>query len=146
MLHRSLPGCEVRAEHYPPSHAATMLSGAITVGQFAVIGAALGGQAIADAVAGTAVAEAVRGLQENRLAAAGGAWFIGSSLSASMTKTGAFEVMIRGADDEFVVWSGIKHGGRPPATLDEMNDIIESLRAAGAGRGQGRAERLDASL
>ena len=62
-------------------------------------------------------------------------WFLGSSVSASVLKTGAFEVQVRsrdggGAGEAATVWSGIAHGGRPPQTIQEMHDILEALRTA----------------
>ena len=87
MLHRSLPGhVKITAEHYPPSHAATLMSGLLTAAQWSVILAAFGGQSAVSFVGGTPLAPLCQAIQENRMAAAGGAWFLGSSLSASMLK------------------------------------------------------------
>ena len=134
-LERTMPGVKVSAEHYPPSSFATTLSGVITATQWAVIFCAFAGQTAEQMAVGTPFSPAVRAIQENRLSFAGGAWFVGSSLSASMLKTGAFEVTIRDAEgSDTTVWSGIKRGGRPPATMNEMQAIIDSLRMAGVGR------------
>ena len=87
MLERSLPAhVKITAEHSPPSHAATLMSGLLTAAQWSVILAAFGGQSAVDFVGGTPLAPLCQAIQENRMAAAGGAWFFGSSLSASMLK------------------------------------------------------------
>ena len=94
-----------------------------------------------------ALSSLIQHLQENKLPMAGMAWFMGGSLSASMLKTGAFEVAIRADDaksdaEDERVWSGIAHGGRPPATHAEMAEIIDALRAAF----RARASEEDAAL
>ena len=60
-------------------------------------------------------------------------------------QTGAFEVQIRdaAANEPITVWSGIKHGGRPPATMQEMNSIVDALRHAGVGRAPQRMQPTD---
>jgi len=51
-----------------------------------------------------------------------------------MLKTGAFEVQVRSLDgppsESATVWSGIAHGGRPPATVQEMQEILTALQEA----------------
>ena len=133
MLDRTLPGVPISAEHYPPSLAASAVSGVLTLVQWTTLFGAFGGQAARSFVEGTPLSELVVTIQENRLAAAGGAWFLLSSLSASMLKTGAFEVEVRDEHGAVTVWSGIKRGGRPPATMQEMHAILDALRAAGVG-------------
>ena len=48
------------------------------------------------------------------------------------------------ADGPITVWSGIKRGGRPPATLQEMNSIVDALRLAGVGRPSPTMQPTDA--
>ena len=135
MLSSNLPGVRVTAEHYPPSYGATVASSFITAAQWAVILGAFGGASLAEMAAGTPLAAPLAYVQENRMSSVGMAWFMGGSLSASMLKTGAFEVQVRGGGEApYTVWSGIKRGGRPPATMQEMHEIIQALRLAGAGR------------
>ena len=135
MLQRTLPEIKITPVQHPPSFLASTLSKLVTVAQFATIFGALGGDAAMQAVAGTVLHEPLLAIQQNKLPAAAGAWFVGSSISASIVKTGAFEVQIHDDVGEPVtVWSGIKHGGRPPASMSEMQDILQSLRDAGVGR------------
>lgn len=134
MLEKALPGVSISAEHYPPSMVGRLASSVVTMAQWAVILCAFGGQTASGFAAGTPAAALVHGIQENKLAAAGGAWFVGSSLSASVLKTGAFEVQIRGAGEDFTVWSGMARGGRPPNTMQEMHGIVDALRTAGVGQ------------
>ena len=111
-----------------------MLASGVTLVQYAIMAAALGGDYAVNMVVGTPLADYVTSIQSNKFGSLGGAWFVGSSLGASLQKTGAFEVQIRDSADEAVtVWSGIARGGRPPATQEEMVDIIDALRAAGVG-------------
>jgi hypothetical protein len=88
---------------------------------------------LGDSLDGTPLQEPLQWSQANKMAGGGIAWFFGSSFSASLLKTGAFEVTVRADDDSITVWSGIARGGRPPQTMNEMNDIIDALRSVGVG-------------
>ena len=133
-LERSLPGVSIQAMHYPPSLLKQSLSSLVTVAQWAVIIAAMGGSYVSDAVTDTPFQEAVDGLQQNKLPACGMAWFLGGSLSRSMLKYGAFDVELRDDDDAVrTVWSGIERGGRPPMSQEEMMDILHAVKASGVG-------------
>ena len=147
MLGQSLPGVRVSAEHYPPSTAAMAASAFVSGVRWLVLLAAIGGDKAVEVAAGleiTPLTEFVQVVQQNKMAFGGGAWFLGSSLSQSLLKSGAFEVLIRGGGGEeegdINVWSGLKRGGRPPQTYDEMNAIIDSLKMAGVGRSSRRRQ------
>ena len=115
MLQTTMPGVKIHAEHYPPGTMNRMFSTLVSAAQYGVIFGAMLGQTASDAVAGTPLATPLAYVQQNKLQACGFAWFMGSSLSTSMLKTGAFEVQIRdGVDEPITVWSGLKRGGRPP--------------------------------
>ncbi len=132
-----------------------MMSTLVTAAQWGIIFAAFAGQTATQMAAGGPLAPVVQSIQENKMPAAGGAWFVGSSLSASFLKTGAFEVLIReppgepgeaGGGESITVWSGIKRGGRPPATAQEMQNIIEALRAAGVQQQPRREQPAPAAI
>jgi len=130
-----MPGVEVAAQHYPPGALKQAFSGLVTLAQWSVILASFSGESVAAAVAGTPLLDAVKYCQENKMMAGGGAWFVGSSVSASLLKTGAFEVTVQGGEGEepVTVWSGKARGGRPPKTHAELQDIVDALRAVGVG-------------
>jgi len=131
-----MPGVRVDAAHYPPDGTSRALSSLVSVVQWSVILATMGGEMAVNAVAGTPLQPTVQSMQANKMAAAGGAWFFGSSVSASLLKTGAFEVTVTGDGEHseaITVWSGRARGGRPPQTHEELDDIVEALRAAGVG-------------
>lgn len=135
VLQRSMPGVRVDAAHYPPGGAKQGLSSLVTIVQWSVILATMGGEMAVNAVAGTPLQPTVLSMQANKMAAAGGAWFLGSSVSASLLKTGAFEVTVTGDGDRgeaVTVWSGRARGGRPPQTQEELDEIGETLAHARA--------------
>jgi hypothetical protein len=113
---------------------ASLASSVVSVAQWSVVLCALGGQSALQFAAGTPLVPLIANIQENKMASAGGAWFVGSSLAASMVKTGAFEVVVRDDEGPITVWSGIQRGGRPPNSMQEMSSIVEALRTAGVGR------------
>lgn len=145
-LSRELPGVEISAEHYPPGATQQMLSSLISVAQWAVIIGALSGQSGIDAVSGTPLAAPLAHVQENKMAMVGISWFMGSSISASLLKTGAFEVQVRSTEDSgkerATLWSGIEHGGRPPMTVQEMFEIRDTLLST-LKRGESKSEELE---
>ena len=131
-----MPGVPISAVHAAPPLHKQVLSSLVTVAQIAVIGGALGGEAIVPSLRGTAAGGLVaplEALQQNKMAACGAAWFIGSAFSASLLKTGAFEVEVHGPEGDSAeaktVWSGIARGGRPPMSQSEMHDIMHALAA-----------------
>ena len=146
-LSRSLPGIEIHAESFPPTAMQQATASCISMVQWAVVLGAFGGQVARDAVAGSAFAEPLQSIQENKMQFVGMSWFLGSSISASVLKTGAFEVQVRSRDgggpgEAATVWSGIAHGGRPPASVQEMHDILDALRSA-VNDGAAAAESLE---
>mmetsp|Transcript_33827 Transcript_33827/g.55852 ORF Transcript_33827/g.55852 Transcript_33827/m.55852 type:complete len:141 (+) Transcript_33827:296-718(+) len=113
-------------EVYPPSIGLSLLSRAVTALQFAVIGTAMGGEAV---IKYTPVPrDFVDKIQSNKWAAVAGAWFIGSSFSSSLLKTGAFEVRLDGT----LVWSGLAKG-HPP---NNPAEVLAALELAGLKRPQ----------
>lgn len=132
-----MPGVPVSAVHAAPPFHKQVLSSLVTVAQFAVIGAALGGSSVSAALAGTGAQGLIESLQENKMAACAGAWFMGSAFAASLLKTGAFEVEVHGAEGDGAkpktIWSGIARGGRPPMSQQEMLDIMHGLKESGLG-------------
>ena len=96
----------------------------VSAAQYAIMGgAAFGDSLVASASLPPALQQALDSLKQNKMAAIGGAWFFGTSLSQSFLKTGAFEVSLDGE----LVWSGIEHG-RPP---NGPGEVLRALRGAG---------------
>ena len=91
----------MRAEQYPPGLVKQTLARIVSAVQWMIIGCTVMGDTAVDTFGVSRAA--VDKLKENKGAAIMGSWFMGSTISASLIKTGAFEVRLGGE----LVWSKI---------------------------------------
>lgn len=95
MLEASFPGIDVILSNYPPALPKQILSKAIPVVQFGVIGIVMAGEQIFPRL-GMTPPQWFHTLRANRFGTMASTWLIGNFAQSSLQSTGAFEVYCNG--------------------------------------------------
>lgn len=120
-LARRFPGVEVIPSNYPPAAHKVMIAQLVQGLQLAFIGATWFADSIFPAL-GMAVPDFFHSIQENKLGASVGAWFMGNTVAQNMLATSAFEVYYSGEK----IFSKLESGKMP--RLNFLVDEIASIR------------------
>lgn len=118
MLELAFPGTEVILANYPPPLPKRLLSKAVPVVQFGVIGVVVAGEQIFPMLGFVAPPPWYYSLRSNRFGTISSAWLLGNALQSFLQSTGAFEVYFNGE----LVFSKLRER-RFPGEI-ELKDLI----------------------
>lgn len=126
---QNFPGVEVIGTNYPPKPTNVAIGKLVNIGSLTTIATSLFGDKLFPLM-GLEVPELVNSLQQNKVGACAGAWFIGNTVAQNLQSTGAFEVYYDGVR----MYSKMETGRLPqiPALLA----AIEDARKGGRWRGR----------
>lgn len=119
------PGLSIEGDNYPATPLKQMVAKLLFYIRMGVLLMMLTGTKLFD-VFGVPVPEWYHGLQENKMMAMVGIFFMGNMVESSLLSSGAFEVSVNGE----MVWSKVETGYLP--SLEHLISTIDDKLGAGA--------------